>query len=175
MHVVAVVRRQPHEVRGRGGRTQITQERRIRARVGTGRDDARTAGRGVSDVAVVLEGVVANHVVPGIRISVGAVARVRRHVLHVGLPRKGRVRPFEEIDEVLRRPCRIRARVGMRGAVVVGTSEICSAGNCEIVWKTGIHVAVVIVAGDGVLVRETRHVSRRTRRIARRIVSVEIA
>src|SRR2546430_16148184 len=114
VHAVAIIRGQPSEVRGGLGRIQVVKKGPIRTRYRARGDDPCTACGGAANVAVVLERVMSNRIVPRAEIAVRAIPRVRRQVLHVRLPCEGRARAFEQIDDVWGGPCRVRARIRVR-------------------------------------------------------------
>src|SRR5207245_9681466 len=76
--------------------------------------------------------------------------------LHVRRP--GPSRADDSIVVVLRVPLAGRAAVRVRVAVVTGASEVRPSGEAQISRQARFHVAVVVLEGNRIRVREARHV-----------------
>ena len=150
VHVVALVRGEPHEVRCRRRGSKVGEQGRIRADGWPGGDDPGATRRIARDVAVIHEGIVVDDVVP----AVGGVAAAR-HVFHVTLPRQPG--GLEAVHDVRRPPRGLRARRRVRSGVR-RAAEVRPARQAQIVGKARVRVAVHVLRRDSIGTGETGHV-----------------
>src|SRR5207302_8369189 len=89
---------------------------------------------------------------------------------HVCLPRHAS--RLEAVYDVWCVPSDARARVRIRIAAVVTTSEIGSAGEAEIVREARIHVAVAVLVRETPRIRQARQVRRESAAVCEDVAEV---
>jgi len=167
VHVVLDVRREPHIIRGRRGRSEVREQGRVGSRGGPGGHDSGAPRRIVPDVAIVHERIVPDRIVPGI----GGVA-VARHVFHVRFPRKT-IR-LEAVHDVRGLPRLVRAGIGLRIPVVALATEVRRARETKIVRQAWVDRAIQILGRQAVRTRESRQVGSCTPAACQNVAEVVI-